>query len=485
MSGHDLLPLLPLIALAGGAVVVLVALTIRRSHALVFALTLVTLATAMGMLFVAARFGGYPNALLTVDCTALYFIGLILGASFVVAMLSQGYLRRQSARPEEFYILLLLATLGAGVLVASTHFASFFLGLEILSVSLYSLVAYRRSRRALEAGVKYLVLAGTSSAFLLLGMAFIYSQTGTMELGRLSLHFDGAVHLVMFAGLALVMVAVGFKLALVPFHLWTPDVYQGAPAPVSAFIATVSKGAVLALLLRYAGALDLFSNHAVMVMFAVLAILSMFTGNLLAVRQNNVKRLLAYSSISHLGYLLVALIAGGPRATVAVGFYLGAYFVTTLGAFGVVTVLSTADSDADSLTLYRGLFYRRPALAAVLTVMLLSLGGIPLTAGFVGKFLVLRAGAGAGAALWALSIVLVVSSVIGLYYYLRVIVVMCAQHPHEKTSLIPAPQGDVPRGAVTGPVAPAAAIALTVLTAGLIFLGVWPGPLIDLIAQLM
>ena len=187
-------------------------------------------------------------------------------------------------------------------------------------------------------------------------------------------------------GVGLIIVGFSFKLALVPFHLWTPDVYQGAPAPVTAFVATVSKGAMFALLVRYFSVVDLRSHHALVIVFTLLAIASMVVGNLLALLQHNVKRLLAYSSIAHLGYLLVAFLASSVLATTAVTFYLVAYFVTTLGAFGVVTVLSTGEREAESLDDYRGLVVRRPWLAALFTAMLLSLAGIPLTAGFVGKF---------------------------------------------------------------------------------------------------
>jgi NADH-quinone oxidoreductase subunit N len=208
---------------------------------------------------------------------------------------------------------------------------------------------------------------------------------------------------------------------LLPFHLWTPDVYEGAPAPVTAFVSTASKGAVFAVILRYFSMVGVLSRP-IFVIFTIIAIASMFTGNLLALFQSNVKRILAYSSISHLGYILVTLLASGAMAATAAAFYLSAYFITTLGAFGVVTVLSEKDRDADSMDDYRGLAWRRPWLAGVFTAMLLSLAGIPLTAGFVGKFYVAAAGVGSG--LWLLVIILAVNSALGLYYYLRIIVAL-------------------------------------------------------------
>jgi NADH-quinone oxidoreductase subunit N len=266
----------------------------------------------------------------------------------------------------------------------------------------------------------------------------------------------------------MIIIGLGFKLAVVPFHLWTPDVYEGAPAPVTAFVATVSKGAVFALILRYFSVVGIHTHRSLFVIFTVIAAASMFTGNLLALLQSNVKRILAYSSISHLGYLLVTLLASGATAVTAAAFYLTAYFITTLGAFGVVTVLSEKDRDADSMDDYRGLAWRRPWLAGVFTAMLLSLAGIPLTAGFIGKFTIVAAGV--GSALWLLVIVLTVNSAIGLYYYLRMIVALYARAEEEKTTR--------PELSRTGS---AALLGLTIL---LIWLGVYPGPVIQMIQKM-
>ena len=280
------------------------------------------------------------------------------------------------------------------VLATSSHFVSFFLGLEALSVSLYTLIAYERAgRNGIEAGVKYLILAAVSAAFLLFGMALIYAEFGTMEFSRIAGAWsDHGGSLLALAGLAMILVGVGFKLALAPFHMWTPDVYQGAPAPATAFLATVSKAAVFAVLLRYFAAIGAAESGSLRVALTLIAILSMFAGNLLALMQASVKRILAYSSIAHSGYLLIALLATRDYAPLAASYYLLAYVVTTLGAWGVVTALSSKDGDADSLEDYRGLAWRRPWLSGALTAMLFSLAGIPLTAGFVGKFYLLTAG---------------------------------------------------------------------------------------------
>jgi len=410
-------------------------------------------------------------SLLILDQYALFYIGLILGATFAIAILCHGYLERHAETREELYVLLLVATLGSMVLVASSHFVSFFLGLEILSVALYALSAYLHTRRrSIEAGVKYLILAGSSSAFLLFGMALIYAQLGTMDLSRLEGLLVGAQNSpLVLAGLTFIVTGIGFKLGVVPFHLWTPDVYEGAPAPVTAFIATISKGAIFALLLRYFYTIGAQHFRAVFVLFAIIAIASMLIGNLMALLQNNVKRILAYSSIAHMGYLLVAFEASGGMASEAVAFYLVAYFITTVGAFGVVTILSDEERDADTLEDYAGLFWRRPVLASIFTLMMLSLAGIPVTAGFLAKFYVVTAGASAG--IWALILILVISSVIGLFYYLRIVATLYARRPEA------APHAE--------PHSIAGRYVLLALTILLIWFGVYPAPLLKVIRTVL
>jgi len=472
MNTAGLLALLPFLLIAGTAVFVMLAIAAWRRHWLSLCITLVGLAAAFGSLWLVAPLAPRKvTSLLILDQYALFYIGLIIAATFAIAMLCYGYLERHSETREELYVLLLVATLGSMVLVASSHFVSFFLGLEILSVALYALSAYLHTRRRpLEAGIKYLILAGSSSAFLLFGMALIYAQTGTMELFRLAALLGGAQNnLLVLAGLTFIVTGIGFKLGVVPFHLWTPDVYEGAPAPVTAFIATVSKGAIFALLLRYFYTAGAQHFRAIFVLFAIIAIASMFIGNLLALLQNNVKRILAYSSIAHMGYLLVAFEAGGSMASEAIAFYLAAYFITTVGAFGVVTVLSNEERYADTLQDYAGLFWRRPVLASIFTLMLLSLAGIPVTAGFLAKFYVVTAGASAG--IWALILILVISSVIGLFYYLRVVVTMFARVRQE------APRAE--------PHAIGGSYVLVGLTILLVWLGVYPVPFLNVIRKVL
>ena len=467
MNANDILALLPLLLIAGTSIVVMLGIAVKRSHAVTVALTLAGLAAAFVSISAAAPLAPrHVTSLLLIDRYALFYMGLIIASAAAVAVLSYQYFENHDSQREELYLLLLLATLGCAVLVASTHFVSFLLGLEILSISLYAMVAYFKGRgRALEAGIKYLILASASAAFLLFGMALIYADAGTMVFSRIwQLSLDASSLPLLLTGIALTVTGIGFKLGVVPFHLWTPDVYQGAPAPVTAFVATTSKTAMVALLLRYLPS-GVLQYRAVFLVLSIIAIASMFVGNLLALQQTNIKRVLAYSSIAHFGYILVAFLAGTTMATGAVSFYLVAYTVTTLAAFGIVTVLSRSEGDAEDLESYRGLFWRRPVIATIFSAVLLSLAGIPATTGFLGKFYILAAGAAASA--WLLIIVLVVTSVAGLFYYLRILVTLYSAEPEQNVS-IPS-------------LARSSAFVLGVLAILLIWLGVYPAPLLNLI----
>lgn len=473
MNTTDLLALSPMIIVAVTAVCVMLLAAFCRSHGTVALATQAGLLLSFAALGVAGSYAPRDvTPLIVVDDYALYFTGLILAATSAVAALAYDYVERRARLPEEFYVLLLTASLGGLVLVASRHFASFFLGLELLSVPLFAMVAYQKDQwRPLEAGTKYLILGGVSSAFLLLGMALVYAGVGSLSFERItaSLGGSGAVGPYVLAGFALILAGLCFKLSLVPFHMWVADVYEGAAAPVSAYIATVSKGSVFALLLRYVVDTGAYRSHTVALMVTVVAVASMLAGNLLALLQASIKRVLAYSSVAHMGYLLVALLAGSGVAVEAVGYYLAAYFVTVIGAFGVVTLLSGDPGrvDTDSVEDYQGLFWRRPWLAGVLTAMLLSLAGIPVTMGFVAKFYALAAGI--SGSLWTLVYVLIVASAIGLYYYLRIVV---ALYRPVSERLREAPQFPSPFGG---------GMVVAVTAVLLLWLGVYPAPLIDLL----
>ena len=464
----DLHALLPLLVVAATIVAAMLAIAVRRVHLLTAGLTLTGLALAFVSLFVSGRFSGRRvTPLFIMDGFGLSLMGLVIVAGFVVALFSFTYLERGNEEKDEHYLMLLTAVLGAMVLTISFHLAGFFLGLELLGVSLYGLIAYQTTRaRGVEAGIKYFVLAAMATALVAFGIALIYVDTGVLSLSAL----DGLAPragLVTLTGLVLLLSGIGFKLAIVPFHLWSPDVYQGAPAPTTAFIATISKGGVFAFFLRAAIMLDIPHRPCLFTTIALLAVISMFVGNLLALQQQNLKRLLAYSSISHMGYLLMTVLAFHPWATTAAILYLTAYFIAILAAFGVIIILSAPGREVETLDDYRGLYWRRPWLALILTLSMLSLAGIPLTAGFMGK-LILVAG-GISSAFWGLIFSLIFSSVIGLYYYLRVIISMFSRLPegeleHRAPATMPWPGW----------------FALGCLTILLVWIGVYPSPFLGL-----
>ena len=476
MTPNDFIALMPSLLLAGSSVLVMLLIAIKFSHRSIQLSSLLLFTFSFSSLFYIQKLVPYRiEPLLVIDDFSVFIMGLIIFSGLVVNVYSYLYFEEKEESPKEYYVLLLLCTLGACVLAVSKHFISLFLGLEILTVGLYALIAYLRARHYnIEAGIKYLVLAAFSSAFLLFGMALIYFQTGSMEFSAIARYLNPLPSLppLFLTGMGLMLVGLGFKLAVVPFHMWTADVYQGAPTPVTAFIATASKGGVLAVLIRFFIVIDGFRFKILMLVLISIAIASMIVGNLLALQQKNVKRLLAYSSIAHLGYLLVAFIPGSRMSIQAVCFYLTAYFLTTLTAFGVIAMLSGKEKDSENINNYKALFWEHPILASIFSTSLLSLAGIPLTAGFVGKFYILAAGLQTG--FWLLALVLVLSSVVGLYYYLRII-----------TSMFSGQENVFPTENKAHPVFYLiSSVVLSVLTLLIIWFGIYPSGLMQFITQL-
>jgi len=473
--------LLPLLITCATIIVVMLAIAWRRHNSQTFLVSVVGLNLALVSIIPALKVAPLAvTGLLQVDNFACFYMALILAATLACVTLAHAYLGGETGtgypgNREELYLLLLLAAAGGLVLVSAQHLASLFLGLELLSVPTYGLIAYAFfNKRSLEAGIKYMVLSAAGSAFLLFGMALLYAQSGSLSFAGIgaTLAADGLQSPLVQIGVGMMLIALAFKLSLVPFHLWTPDVYEGAPAPVAAFLATASKVAVFAVLLRLYQLSPATAGGWLNDLLTIVAVASILLGNLLALLQNNLKRLLGYSSIAHFGYLLVALIASKGLAVEAVGVYLTTYVLTSLGAFGVITLMSTPYNgrDADALYEYRGLFWRRPYLTAVLTVMMLSLAGIPLTAGFIGKFYIVAVGV--QAQLWWLLGALVLGSAIGVFYYLRVMVTLYLIEPNLRRHDAPLHWGQQAGGLMLMFVALLAFI-----------LGVYPQPLLALAQQ--
>jgi NADH-quinone oxidoreductase subunit N len=375
------------------------------------------------------------------------------------------YLQRDNIHHGEFYALVLFATVGMCFMAAATDLIMIFLGLEIASISTYILAGFKRhDPLSNESALKYFLLGSFATAFFLYGIAFVYGATGTTNLPdavhRLSASGE-AGHPSSLMGLALTLMFVGlaFKVSTAPFHIWTPDVYQGAPSPVTAFLSTGPKAAAFAVLLRiFLGPLAGASSVFFWLLW-VSAVLTMVVGNLAALLQTNIKRLLAYSAIAHAGYVLVGMAAGGREGTAAVMFYLAAYALMNVGAFLLVAHVAGTGERATRIEDFRGLGFTRPGVAACLTLLMLSLAGFPATAGFLGKFYLFRAAVHSD--LIGLTVIALLCSVASVYYYLRLVVVMYMQEGQGEASTASLPW--------------ALRIALAISVAGILYLGLFPG----------
>ena len=351
---------------------------------------------------------------------------LISAGVLLASLLCDDYLRRENLEGPEVYVLMLLSASGGLLMAMANDLIVIFLGLEILSIALYVLTgSHLRRAESQEGAMKYFVLGAFSSAFLLYGIALVYGATGTTNLTRISEFLSGNILTedgLLLAGFALLLVGFGFKIAAVPFHVWTPDVYQGAPTPVTAFMASVAKAAGFAALLRvFVVTFEPYRDDWRPVIF-VLAVLTMLLGSLLAIVQTDVKRMLAYSSINHAGFILVGVEAATDEGTAAALFYLLAYTFMVVGTFAVVTLVGRRGDAHHTLADYRGLSSSRPALALALAVLLLAQAGVPFTTGFLAKFYVI--GAAVDAESYGLAIVAMVSAAISAYLYLRIVVAM-------------------------------------------------------------
>jgi len=389
------------------------------------------------------------------DGFTVFFTLLFCAVGVMAVLLSWDYVKRTRINQAEYYALLLSATLGMVIMAASNDLITIFLGLELMSLSLYVLVGFRRSHlESNEAALKYFLLGAFASGFLLYGIALLYGATGTTNLSRMAAFLSESPlrssHLLVAGGL-LLLTGFAFKVAAVPFHMWTPDAYEGAPTSVTAFMAAGAKAAGFAALLRFGlRAMGGVPGEWTPIL-TVVAILTMTVGNVTALLQTNLKRMLAYSSIAHAGYVLVAVVAGGPEGASAALFYLAVYSFMNLGAFGVLTVMGRGGQERVLMADMAGVGFRQPLLALAMTVFMVSLAGIPPTAGFMGKVYVFGTALKAG--FLPLVIVGVLNSVVSVFYYLRVTVAMYMQEPQGEPTEV--------SWAVPGIVALVVAVALT------------------------
>jgi NADH-quinone oxidoreductase subunit N len=467
--GFAWLPILPLIALAVGAMVVMlvgVRIADEDSAGLGF-LALVALLAA----FILAMFELGQNAIafrgsLVADDYAVFFEAVIIIATAVTVGMSFEYAADARLAGAEYYALVLFAALGMMLMAAAGDLIIIFLGLETMSLAVYALAGFvRGDPKSSEAAIKYFLLGAFSTGFLLYGIALIYGATGTIRLEpiRASLTTGIAANPLLLLGLGMMLIGFGFKVAAVPFHMWTPDAYEGAPTPITAFMAVGVKLAAFAGFLRiFMANLGAVSSEWTAVLW-ILAVLTMTAGNVIALVQNNIKRMLAYSAIAHAGYVIVGMAAGpGHDAGGAILYYLLGYAFTNLAAFAVVVALERGAEPHDQIADYRGLAREHPGLAAAMALCLLSLTGVPPLAGFVGKFYIFAAALNAGL-VW-LVVIAVLNSVVSTYYYVGVIVAMYMQ------------EGGVTVARMSR--RPGLLISVVVGVAGVIALGVYPQPYI-------
>ena len=407
----------------------------------------------------------FADAIAIDRVSVLASIAICISVIFASLMLS-AYLVRMNADGPELYALLLTSAIGALVMVAANELIVLFLGLEILSLSLYLLAASNRDReQSQESGLKYFILGGFSSAFFLYGVALIFGSTGSTKISGIGETLSGNISIVntdamLLIGIGLLLVGLGFKVSAAPFHVWTPDVYEGAPTPVTAFMASAGKVAAFAALLRILMVgLEQRADDWRPVVWA-LAMLTVFTGSILAVVQTNVKRMLAYSSISHAGFILVGVEAAGQMSGDGIATsmnYLAIYTVLVMGSFAIVLAMSGSTDGETNLSDFKGLAKRRPALALAFTVLLFAQAGVPLTAGFVAKFAVIKSSVEANS--YVLAIAAMVAAVIGAYLYLRIAVSMWLEEPASDSEIS---------------IDPAVIVVITISVAATLIVGFFP-----------
>jgi NADH-quinone oxidoreductase subunit N len=470
-SPSDFAALMPELVLTGVALIVLLADAFipKARHGVIAWISLAGLAlTAAALAPHAGEHATAARGMIAVDSFGAFFKFLFLGAAGLTILMSPRYLQVEGARPGTYYFLILCATLGMMFMASGIDLVTIFIGLETMAISFYILAGFiKPNRRSNEAAVKYFLLGCFSLGLLLYGMSILYGLTATTNLRTIATLLAGDEHHTWLPlGVILVVAGVGFKIAAVPFHMWAPDVYEGAPTPITAFLSVGSKAASFAMLLRifFEGLPSV--NDQWGILFYALAILTMTVGNVAALTQSNIKRMLAYSSIAHAGYLLIAIVAATRVPQIGVKaalIYLVIYAFMQFGAFGVVTLLRRHDVIGEELKDMSGLFQRSPLAGIAMLLFMLSLGGIPPTAGFMGKFWLFSAAIDGG--YYWLAVIGVLNSAVSLYYYLRVVVFMWFKGEPSGSELV---------------ISPAMAIFLTVTIVGTIAIGVYPRPLFDL-----
>ncbi len=469
----NILSILPILVLAGfGMLVLLVdvmsARKLGEKNLLAYlSLAGIVIATIVSRNSTATTLFSF-NETFTIDNYALFFNILFLLSTGLVILISHSYIKREDINHGEYYALLMFSTIGMMLMASGADLLNIFIGLEVMSISIYILTGFKRSKLiSNEASLKYFLLGAFATGFLLYGISLIYGTTGTIDLRQIASFIAGKGGVndpLLLMGMGLIIVGIGFKIASVPFHAWVPDVYEGAPTAVTAFMSVGPKAAAFAAFMRIFLTAFGSSHYEWQKAIWILAVLTMTVGNVVAISQTNIKRMLAYSSIAHAGYLLVALVAANNMGVSGTLFYLLAYIFMNIGAFAIVIVLSQKGDVGMNINDYAGLGFKHPMLAIAMTLFMLSMAGVPPMAGFVGKFYIFSAAIKSGYV--GLAIIGVINSVISVYYYLRITVIMYMKEPVRDFQPLT--------------ISPLIVVAIAIAVVGTIHLGIFPSKVMEI-----
>ncbi len=472
----NILSILPILILAGFGMIVLVTDLVSsrkigdKNYLAYISLLGIVVAAILSRSHVATTLFSF-NETFTIDNYALFFNFIFLLSTGLTVLISHSYIKREEINHGEYYALLLFSTIGMMLMASGADLLNIYIGLEVMSISIYILTGFKRSKLiSNEASLKYFLLGAFATGFLLYGISIIYGTTGTINLKQIACFIEGkggALDPLLLMGIGLIIIGLGFKVASVPFHAWVPDVYEGAPTSITAFMSVGPKAAGFAAFLRIFLTAFGSTHYEWQKIIYVLAVLTMTIGNVVAIAQTNIKRMLAYSSIAHAGYLLIALVAANNMGVSGTLFYILAYIFMNIGAFAIVIVLSQKGDEFIQINDYAGLGYKRPLLAIAMTLFMFSMAGIPPMAGFVGKFYIFSAAMKSGYV--GLAVIGVINSVISVYYYLRITVIMYMKEPTRDFSPLT--------------ISPLIVAAIVISVVGTLQLGIFPSKVMEIVQQ--
>ncbi|AEO08526.1 NADH dehydrogenase I chain N [Buchnera aphidicola str. Ak (Acyrthosiphon kondoi)] len=477
---QQLTAMLPLLIIIFTAVTVILSISYNRNHFFIAVFSILGFMSTFCSLYLLTKIIPLDiTVLFHIDGYSILYIGMIVISSICTCVFAYPWLLKYPFNKEEFYLLLIISNLGAMSLIISNHMASFFINIELLSLPMFGLIAYSSyQKHSLEASFKYIILSGISSSFLLLGIAWIYAISGNLDFLSVYDIFKIASKnemLVILFGISMVLLSLFFKLSIVPFHLWTPDIYQGTPASVLSFFSTTGKIAIFSVLLHFLSHISDVDNKILYFILSLITIFSILFGNLMALFQENIKRLFGYASISQIGYLLIVFLGSNKNYLFSLetsAVYLYSYLFSNIACFGIINLISNSHkkNNANAIHSYQGLFWSQPLLSGLFTLVLLSLAGIPMTLGFIGKFYILSIIMKEH--LWIIGFSFLIGTLLGLYCYLRIILNLYLNPPKLLKNDL-----NISRNWFYTP----SGIVICILGMILLILGIYPNPLISLV----